>query len=39
MKAECPRDPMHDRFITVAHEVHEGLVNKDGDFLEDKGVY
>ena len=35
MKATCPKDPTHKRFKTVAHEMHEWLVNEEGDFIED----
>lgn len=37
MKAVCPNDPKHDKFITVAHVAQEWLVDSEGDFLEHKG--
>ena len=37
MKATCPKDPNHKKFITVAHEVHDWVVDENGDFVEDMG--
>ena len=37
MKAICPANPKHNRFITTAHEQHEWIVDETGDFVEDLG--
>jgi len=37
MKAVCPKDSEHQRFVTTAHEVHDWVVDSNGDFLEDLG--
>ena len=37
MTAICPTDPNHKEFITTAHEVHDWVVDENGDFLEDLG--
>ena len=37
MKATCPNDPEHKKFVTTAHEVHNWVVDEEGDFLEDLG--
>jgi hypothetical protein len=34
MKATCPKDPTHKRFITVAHVTEDWVVDETGDFLE-----
>ncbi len=34
MKAICPDNPDHNRFITTAHVMEEWLVDENGDFLE-----
>jgi hypothetical protein len=36
MKATCPNNPSHNRFVTVVHEMHEWVVDEKGDFIEDK---
>jgi hypothetical protein len=36
MKAMCPNNPDHNRFVTVVHEMHEWVVDEKGDFVEDK---
>lgn len=36
MIAVCPANPDHKRFITVAHEIHDWIVDEHGNFLEDK---
>jgi hypothetical protein len=35
MKAICPNDPTHNRFITVAHVAQDWIVDEDGDFIEE----
>lgn len=35
MKAICPNNPNHDRFVTVIHEMHEWVVDAEGNFIED----
>jgi hypothetical protein len=35
MKAICPKNPKHKKFITTAHEQHEWVVNENGAFVED----
>jgi len=37
MKAKCPNNPDHKRFGTTAHEVHDWIVDENGDFIEDLG--
>jgi len=37
MKAICPNNPDHKQFITTAHEVHDWVVDENGDFVEDLG--
>jgi len=32
MKATCPKDPKHDRFITVVHVTEDWVVNRAGGF-------
>jgi len=34
MTAQCPKDPTHKRFVTVAHVSEDWLVDEDGDFIE-----
>lgn len=34
---KCPKDDSHKHFVTVAHEMHDWLVDGDGNFIEDKG--
>ena len=36
-KAVCPNSPHHKEFVTVVHEMHNWLVDKNGDFIEDLG--
>lgn len=38
MKAVCPKDPYHKRFITVAHVSEDWEVDESGQFLRSKGV-
>ena len=35
MKARCPNDPKHDKFITVAHVAQIWTVDRDGEFLSE----
>ena len=35
MKATCPNNPEHRRFITTAHVSQEWLVDETGDFIEE----
>ena len=37
MTAICPKNPGHKKFITTAHEVHEWVVDKQGEFIKDLG--
>jgi hypothetical protein len=34
MKARCPKNPEHKRFITVAHVTEDWIVDEHGDFIE-----
>lgn len=34
MKATCPKDPSHKRFITVAHVAEDWLVDDYGNWIE-----
>jgi hypothetical protein len=34
MKAHCPNNSQHDRFITVAHVSQTWVVDSEGNFLE-----
>ena len=36
-KVSCPKDPAHKEFITSAHEVHDWVVDENGEFKEDLG--
>jgi hypothetical protein len=33
MKARCPNDPEHKRFVTVAHVTQEWIVDEHGEYL------
>jgi hypothetical protein len=35
MKAVCPNDPTHNRFITVAHVSQDWVVDEEGNFIEE----
>ncbi len=35
MKAVCPNNPDHKEFITSAHEVHDWVVDQNGEFIKD----
>ena len=37
MKFKCPNNPEHNRFVTTAHELHDWLVDPDGEFVCDLG--
>ena len=37
MKVICPNNENHKRFLTTAHEVHDWVVDEEGDFVEDLG--
>ena len=37
MHAKCPSNPEHKLFVTVAHEMHDWVVDEDGEFVEDLG--
>lgn len=37
MKATCPKNPKHKKFVTTAHEMHEWVVDEKGGFVKDKG--
>ena len=34
MKVTCPKNPAHNRFVTVAHVAEDWVVNEHGDFIE-----
>lgn len=34
MKATCPKNPEHKKFITVAHVTEDWVVDENGDFVE-----
>ncbi len=34
MKAVCPKDRKHKRFITVAHVTEDWVVDEHGDFID-----
>lgn len=35
---KCPNNPEeHTQFMTTAHEVHDWVVDPNGNFIEDKG--
>ena len=38
MKAICPKNPDHKLFITVAHVMHDWVVDENGVFVEDIGA-
>lgn len=33
----CPNNREHDQFVTTAHEVHDWVVDAEGNFIEDLG--
>jgi hypothetical protein len=35
MKAICPQNPKHNRFITTAHVCQEWIVDSEGNFIEE----
>jgi hypothetical protein len=37
MKATCPNNSEHKRFTTTAIEIHDWLVDQDGEFIRDLG--
>ena len=37
MKARCPKDQTHKRFVTTAHEMHDWVVDEHGEFVADLG--
>lgn len=34
MKAKCPKNPKHNRFVTVAHVAEDWVVNAEGHFIK-----
>lgn len=36
-KAVCPKSKKHKTFITTAHEVHDWIVDENGEFIKDLG--
>ena len=38
MKAVCPNDPSHKKFITVAHVTEDWVVDEKGNFIESLGA-
>ena len=39
MKAICPTNPKHNRFITVAHVSQDWEVDEEGNFIDDLGSF
>ena len=37
MKATCPKNPEHKKFVTTAHEQHDWVVTETGEIIEDLG--
>jgi hypothetical protein len=37
MKVICPNSKKHKRFVTVAHEAHDWVVDENGEFVKDLG--
>lgn len=37
MKATCPKNENHKKFVTTAHEAHTWIVNEYGEFVKDLG--
>jgi hypothetical protein len=37
MKVTCPDNPDHKRFGTVAHEVHDWIIDENAQFVKDLG--
>ena len=37
MKATCPKNPKHNKFVTTAHEMHDWIVDEKGEFIKDLG--
>jgi cytochrome oxidase Cu insertion factor (SCO1/SenC/PrrC family) len=37
LKVKCPNNPKHNQFVTTAHEVHDWLVDAEGNFIKDLG--
>ena len=37
MKAVCPKSKKHKRFVTTAWEVHNWVVDENGEFVRDMG--
>jgi len=37
MKITCPKNKKHNQFITTAHEVHDWVVDEQGNFIKDLG--
>jgi len=37
MKKVCPNNPEHNKFVTTAYEVHDWVVDGNGEFIEDRG--
>lgn len=35
MRAVCPNDKNHDKFVTVAHVTQDWVVTPEGEFLEE----
>ena len=36
MKATCPKNKKHKKFITVAHVMQEWVVDPEGEFIEER---
>jgi len=37
IKAICPKNKKHNKFVTTAHEVHDWIVNEFGECVKDLG--
>lgn len=35
MKATCPKNPDHKKFVTTAHVMQDWVVDENGEFLEE----
>jgi TPP-dependent indolepyruvate ferredoxin oxidoreductase alpha subunit len=37
MNVKCPKSKRHKRFVTTAHEVHDWVLDENGEFVKDLG--
>ena len=38
LKVTCPKNSKHNRFVTTAHEMHDWLIDPEGNFVKDLGA-